>query len=496
MQKKAKLYYEEKKKKLPDYQQRNVTESILDINEIKNIHLTGICGTAMGSLAKLFRDANYEVTGSDKTCYPPMDQIIANLGINISSDFNEQNLNKKDLIIIANMFGPDNIEAKYSRENNLPELSMPEAIRQFFINSKESIVIAGTHGKTTTTGIMVHVFKEGETNPSYLIGGVLKDSKDSAFYNKESKHFIIEGDEYDTSYFDKSPKFLHYMPKTAIITSVELDHIDIYNDIEDYRNAFKFLIDEVADDGHIFICGEDSGANSLKEEYIDNEKILQYGFSENFDLYAKDINIKDDYQEFKVFFKGKDYGIFLTPLFGKYNILNCLAVIGTSLTYGLEIESIKKGIYSFSGMKRRQEVFADKNGIILIDDFAHHPTAVEKTLNGIKDKYSGHRIIAVFEPRSNSSRSKIFEEEYKKSFSSADIVIISTPKHKEGYIPDDLMDTTKVVDEISKTKQAFCVNGADEAVKILKGTIKEKDIVVVMSNGSFDGIHEKISNII
>lgn len=496
MQKKAKLYYEEKKKKLPDYEQRNVAEAILDIHKVKNIHLTGICGTAMGSLAKLFRDAQYEVTGSDKTCYPPMDKIIVDLGIYLSGDFNEQNLKEKDLIIIANMFGPDNTEAKYSRENHLPELSMPEAIRQFFIHDKESIVIAGTHGKTTTTGIMVHVFKECKADPSYLVGGVLKGSENSALYNKNSKHFIIEGDEYDTSYFDKSPKFLHYMPKIAIITSVELDHIDIYTDIEDYRNAFTFLIGEVANDGYIFVCGEDSGAHSLTKENTGDTRILRYGFSEDFDLSAREIHITDGHQEFKVFFKDKEYGTFLTPLFGRYNILNCLAVIGVSLICGLDVTSIKRGIHSFSGMKRRQEVFAEKNGITLIDDFAHHPTAVEKTLHGIKDKYAGRRIIAVFEPRSNSSRSKIFEEEYKKSFSAADIVMISAPKQKEGYVPDGLMDTVKVIDEISKTKQAFFVHGADEAVLILKETIQKGDIIVVMSNGSFDGIHEKISAIL
>lgn len=492
MKERAKIYYEAKKKKLSDYELRKIEEIPFDIEKIKKIHLSAVCGTAMGSLAKLFKDGGYEISGSDKACYPPMDNVIKNLGVDLALEFKENHIENADITIIGNMLPAQNIEAKYARENKKLQLSMSDAINNFFIKDKKSIVITGTHGKTTTTGLCINTFLETGIKPSYLVGGVMKNTDDSAKYDENSKYFIIEGDEYDTAYFDKSPKFLHYKPDISVITSIELDHIDIYESLEDYTNAFRFLIEETSTEGKIFICDEDFGARMLADEYKNDSRILKYGLSESCDIFAKNIEITDLGQTFEVIFMDKNYGEFSTPLFGTYNLLNSLAVAGIAILENIEIEKIKNALISFKNMKRRQEVFAEKNGIIFIDDFAHHPTAVTKTLRGIKEHYKDKRIVALFEPRSNTSRSKMFEEEYGLSFKDADLVVISAPKEKEGYNPEAFMDMEKVINEINKYTEAYSVSNSNEVLKLIKPKLKSGDVVVIMSNGSFDGIHQKL----
>lgn len=492
MKPKARTYYEAKKSLLPDASDRSFQRKEIDPSAIHTVHITGICGTAMGSTAKLFSDAGFNVSGSDTGCYPPMSDIIKELGITFHEGFNEKHVVNKDLVIVANMFGPDNIEGAYVRTHERPQMSIGEALGVFFIENKTAIVIAGTHGKTTTTGLMTHVFQHSGQLPSYLVGGVMKNTNKSAQYYHDSKHFIIEGDEYDTAYFDKAPKFLHYKPKLVIITSIELDHIDIYKDIEDYTNAFRFLIEETKEDGVIFVCNEDSGARTLAKEYSYDKRIVLYGLDPSLSLYAKNIEVTPEGQTFEVVYNTISQGRYSVPLFGTYNLLNTLAVIGTALSEKIPPTLIQKALVTFEGLKRRQEIFGEKNGITVLDDFAHHPTAVIKTLKGIRDHYPNRRIVVFFEPRSNTSRSKIFEDEYSKSFHDADVVIISTPKQKDGYTPPEFMNTEHVVEKINLYTKAYGVSNAEEAITIGVPLLKKNDIVVVMSNGSFDGIHQKI----
>ncbi len=471
-------------------QRKNINE--IDFSKIKNIHIIGICGTLMASIASLLIKKGFIVTGSDKACYAPMSDILKELNIE-TLPFDIKNLENKDLYIIGNVCAPNNIEAAHLREEKKPYFSVGEIINHFFIEDKTSIVIAGTHGKTTTTSLAISTVE----NASYLVGGVVKEKNNSSFYDKTSKYFIIEGDEYDTAYFDKRPKFLHYKPNITVITSIELDHIDIYNDLEDYKQAFKYLIEETKD--CIIACIDDENVKVLikeyQEKYKDIKKIITYGFSDNADIkIEKIINDKEGQEIYLKYNSKKDD--FKINMFGEYNALNAVAIYAVQRFLNLDINNFKTKIQNFQGAKRRQEVFAIKNNITIIDDFAHHPTAVYKTLKGMRERFSDKNIIAIFEPRSNSSRAKMFENEYIESFDFANKVYISSPtEKKEGYNPENFIDIKYIENEINK-KGIYCkaLHNADEIIDEIKGKLKEGDILVVMSNGDFDNIHNKLLN--
>jgi UDP-N-acetylmuramate: L-alanyl-gamma-D-glutamyl-meso-diaminopimelate ligase len=470
---------------------RNTT---FDLDSVKRVHITGICGTATASLAKLLVDQGITVTGSDLACYPPMSTVLSDMNISVQP-YDIEHVKDADLVITANMSSPTNVEAAYCRDHHITNLSMSEAIREFAIRDKKSIVVAGTHGKTTTTGIAIHVLEQLGLHPSFLVGGVQQSSGESALYNSESNYFVIEGDEYDTAYFDKSPKFLHYKPFYTIITSIELDHIDIYADFEDYMNSFRFLIEATDPNGTIVMCVDDAGVQKLYDEYKDDKRIITYGTGNNAIMTLKNITTTSDGESAELYKNNEKVATLALPMFGAYNILNALAVYTVVTTIGTTSEETVNAFKNFKGMKRRQEIFGEKNGITVIDDFAHHPTAVNKTLLGIKERFSGHRIVALFEPRSNSSRSKQFEEEYMHSFDAADIIVFSTPQQKEGYNPEEFMDIDLVVKSLQdQGKEVYGVGHADEAINVLGPIVRPDDIIVVMSNGSFDGIHQKLLN--
>lgn len=488
----------------------DLAESIKE-NKIKKVHITGVCGKATSSLAGLFAESGYEVSGSDVGCYPPASDLIDELNIKFYEGFSVEHLKDKDLTIIANMFGPDNEEAAFARTENLPQLSMPEAITEFFIKDKTSIVITGTHGKTTTTGFAAHVFIQAKRNPGFLVGGVAVPTKEgiqetsfsagvSGLKSEQqviSKHFIIEGDEYDTSYFDKSPKFLLYKPKIAVVTSLEFDHADIYKDFEEYKQSFIFLAEEMPKDGLLILNGDSPEVRKLAKHT--EAKVLYYGLNEGADITAKDISVDELGQHFTIVYKGQDLGRFSITLFGKYNIANALGVSAIALHEGFSADELRDGLKTFLGMKRRQEIRAVINEITIIDDFAHHPTAVIETLGGIRERFPSQRIIALFEPRSNTSRKKMFEHPYGKAFESADALYLSMPALRHNDNPADFIDGNVVIyDAINLGKEngrdfkAFCVGNGDEALEKLIPELRSGDVVVIMSNGSFDGIHEKL----
>lgn len=492
--------------------------------EIKKVHISGVCGKATSSLAGLFAEEGYEVSGSDVGCYPPASDLIERLNIKFYEGFSEENVKDKDLTVIANMFGPENIEVAYVRDNNLLQLSMSEAIREFFIKDKTAIVICGTHGKTTTTGLCSHVFLSAKQNPGFLVGGVavptsngitetsfsagvvmaLKDNSQEADSSSReqhlpaSKHFIIEGDEYDTAYFDKSPKFLHYKPKLTVVTSLEFDHADIYSDFDEYKKSFVFLAEETAaakDGGLLVLNGDSNEVRSLAKHTTAD--VLYYGFEAGNDVTAKDIIVDDKGQTFTLVYKGGEMGTLQVKLFGKYNLANTLAVIAVSLDQGLSFDQIKTGLATFNGMKRRQEIRAVVNGITVIDDFAHHPTAVRETLGGIREHFPTNRIFAIFEPRSNTSRKKMFEQDYGTAFSKVDGLVLSMPELRHNDNPADFIDGNVVVETskstaINKDFYAVCVANGHEAIEKIAAKAAPGDVLVIMSNGAFDGIHEKL----
>lgn len=488
--------------------------------EIKKVHITGVCGKATSSLAGLFAEEGYEVSGSDIGCYPPASDLIERLNIKFYEGFSEDNVKDKDLTIVANMFGPDsNPEVSYVRENNLPQLSMSEAIAEFFIKDKTSIVICGTHGKTTTTGLCAHVFLNAGRNPGFLVGGVAVPTsngitetsfsagiKDKNGTLPESKHFIIEGDEYDTAYFDKAPKFLHYKPKVVVVTSLEFDHADIYSDFDEYKKSFVFLAEEVApvtEGGLLVLNGDSDEVRNLAGHTKAN--VLYYGFGDTNDVTAKDVVVDAKGQSFTLVYKGDSLGEMNIQLFGKYNLANTLAVIAVSLHQGLSFDEIKNGLATFNGMKRRQEIRAVVNGITVIDDFAHHPTAVRETLGGIREHFPSNRIFAIFEPRSNTSRKKMFEQDYGNAFSKVDGLVLSMPELRHNDNPADFIDGNVVVETatqigistaLNKDFYAVCVKNGHEAIEKIAAKAMPGDVLVIMSNGSFDGIHEKLISVL
>lgn len=445
---KAQKYYLNKLKSLPDADDRIFERpGIKDVSAIKSVHIIGVCGIAMGSLAGLFKDDGYQVSGSDQGCYPPMSDMLEKLKIKVYQRFEPR---PADAIIIGNAIRPDNPEAVFARENNLIQLSLPEAIKLFFLKNRRSLVVAGTHGKTTTSSLLVHVLEELGENPGYLIGGVIKN-KDTGFALGSGKYFILEGDEYDTAYFDKSPKFLNYAADAAIITSIEFDHADIYENQEDYNQAFKFFTEQTDK-----IIGPNLKISNIRGQYFDWR------------------HIKDIY----------------LPLWGDYNISNAVAVLELCSAEGLDIERAAKALASFAGVKRRQEIIGEIKGITIIDDFAHHPTEVKATIIGIRNRFSDKRLIVFFEPCSNTSRRKLFEDDYGKSFAQADLVYIKSPPFRHNDKKDNFIDIEKVVKNIGDMAYAF--SSVDELLNSALKELKENDIILIMSNSSFDGIQQKL----
>ena len=456
---------------------------------IKNVYLIGICGTGMGSLAGLFQEAGFSVSGSDEAIYPPMSTRLEEMGIHLKQGFSETHLAPAPhLTIIGNSCTPTHIEATFVRENALPQLNFPEALRHFFIKNRRSLVVTGTHGKTSTTGLLAHVFRSAQKDPGFLVGGVLvKDNR--SFAVGTGNWFITEGDEYDSSYFDKQPKMWHYKPTVAIITSMEFDHADIYDDWDMYRQAFEHFAGMISNCA--VICGDHAPVLALKP-FIQC-KTLTYGLGKENQITAKDVKTIDGGQTFRLIANGESKGVFFLPLSGKHNLVNALGVCAVALHEGLSVAEIGVGLSTFGGMKRRQEVVGIANDIVVIDDFAHHPTAVKETIAAIKQKYPSRRVVAVFEPRSNSSRRKVFEKPYAKAFKKADVVFLSSPPFRHNDHTEDFMNPYVIAESLGKKGIPVSVHpDAQALLQDLSVLVKPKDVVLIMSNGSFGGIHKKL----
>ncbi len=368
-------------------------------------------------------------------------------------------------------------------------------VKGAFIRGRRSLVVAGTHGKTTTTSIAAWVMNQGRLNPSFLIGGVAQNFNTS-FRVTNSEYFIIEGDEYDTAYFDKGPKFMHYLPELAIVNNIEFDHADIYADIAAVKLAFRRLMNLVPGNGRL-IAGWDSPhvrdvVASMGQKLF--TQLDTFGSSDDAKWQVRDVEYSRESSRFKVFCAGKDWGEFHTPLLGHFNLLNCLAVIVAADAWGIERKIIADALATFQNVRRRAEVKGEERGVTVIDDFAHHPTAVRETLRGIRDRYAGRRLIAVFEPRSWSSRLAVFQDEYAEAFSAADYVIIAKVFDSQKVTEKGrMLDTEKLVEDISqREKPALALSGAEQIIKHLLPHLRSADVVAIMSNGGFGGIHDKL----
>jgi len=458
-----------------------------------HIHLIAICGVGMASLAGLLHSHGYRVTGSDQNVYPPMSTFLERLGIPVLSGFREEHLKERpQLVVIGNAVSRNNPEVEAVLRVGIPYISFPQALGRFLIGSKRSIVIAGTHGKTTTTALMAWVLNQAGWEPSFFIGGMPVDF-DSGFHRGGEKWVVLEGDEYDSAFFDKGPKFLHYKPEKVILTSLEFDHADIYRDLEHLKGAFQRLMEMIPPTGTLLVCNEYEAAREIA--VFARCPVMFYGGGDPSGWEARNLRVQSGQSVFEPCFKGRSEGMVRTQLLGRHNVSNALAVYAMSRELGIEAEILKDSLATFSGVKRRQEVKGEVRGITVIDDFAHHPTAVRETIEAVRAGYPGRRLWAVFEPRSNTSRRRIFAHEFPQALSGADRVVLAGLYQPEKIPERDRLSVEEVVREINRLSgdsRAVFIEKTQEIPVYVAAEADTGDVILVMSNGGFDGVQERI----
>jgi UDP-N-acetylmuramate: L-alanyl-gamma-D-glutamyl-meso-diaminopimelate ligase len=461
------------------------------MNTTSKYYLIGICGTAMASLAGMLQAKGCVVEGSDSDVYPPMSDFLDRLGIRVYNGYKAENLamSKPDVVVVGNALSRGNPEVEAVLDSNIRYASMAETVKELFIRGKNSIVISGTHGKTTTTAMMAWMLEQAGRQPSFLVGGIAENFGKS-FQIADGPDFVIEGDEYDTAFFDKGPKFFHYLPRLAMIKNIEFDHADIYADLEALKTSFRRLINIVPKSG-LIIAGVDS---PVVRELIPAafSRVATVGI-DNGDWRAKNIESSEGGMVFDVTNGETQVGRFSIPMLGTFNVRNALDVIVASKELGLDNKAIQAGLSSFKSVKRRLELKGEANNIRVYDDFAHHPTAVLETLRAVRQQYPQDRIWAIFEPRSNTCRRRIFENDFIKSFDPADNAVVARVFGASKLAPEDQLSPDRVVEGIrARGKTAVTFDTTAEIVDFVAGQAVAGDHVVVMSNGGFDGIHGKL----
>lgn len=459
---------------------------------VQSVYLIGICGTGMGSLAGLFEQAGCRVCGSDRAAYPPMSTRLTEAGITVFEGYDPARLDPApDLVVVGNACIPTHVEATYARKHRLVQQSLPEALAHFFIRDRRSLVVAGTHGKTTTTGMLVHVLRKAGLDPGFLVGGVMANGNVN-YSVGTGTHFVVEGDEYDSAYFDKRPKFMHYRPTSAIVTSIEFDHADIYDGWEDYREAFRAFARLVPDGGLLALCGDAPAVRALAAGT--GARVRCYGLDGPAnDVTARNVQPFSGGQRFTLVVEGEDRVAVTLPMSGRHNLLNALAVCTVALDEGLAPAQLAHGFGTFKGMRRRQEVRGEIGGVLVLDDFAHHPTAVRETIHAVRQRWPDRRLVAVFEPRSNSSRRKMFETPYAEAFDRADLAFLSAPPFRHNDDVERFMDARVVVQTVTRRGvPAFVYPDADALLPPLLEHLRPGDIVLIMSNGSFGNLHARL----
>jgi UDP-N-acetylmuramate: L-alanyl-gamma-D-glutamyl-meso-diaminopimelate ligase len=461
-----------------------------------HFHLIGICGTAMASLAGMLQARGHHVTGSDQNVYPPMSMMLQQLGIAVAHGFKRENVTPTpDCVIVGNAIPRGNPEVEETLRRKLLYRSQAEMVKEEFIRGRHSLAVAGTHGKTTTTSIAAWVMNEGGLDPSFLIGGVAQNFG-SSFRVTGSDYVIIEADEYDTAYFDKGPKFMHYLPELAIVNNIEFDHADIYRDLDAVKLAFRRFMNLVPENGRLIAGWDSPNVRAVVESFGERlfTRLETFGTGSDAKWQVRNMDFSSGMSHFEVLRDKELWGEFQTPLLGEFNLLNCLAVIVAADAWGVSKEKIRSALASFKNVKRRAEVRGEERGVVVIDDFAHHPTAVRETLRALRARYQDRRLIAVFEPRSWSSRLAVFQDDYANAFASADYVVIAAVFDSQKVTEKGrALDTRALIDAISRQgKPALALPDADQIVARIVPELRSGDVVAIMSNGGFGGIHEKI----
>jgi len=468
------------------------------MNDRKHIHLIGICGTAMASLAGMLKRRGFCVTGSDAAAYPPMSEFLAGLGIPVAQPFDVRNLEPlPDLVVVGNAISRGNVELEQLLDRRIPFCSLPKLLHEEFLRGEEVLVVAGTHGKTTTTSMLAWIFHTAGLQPSFLIGGIAENFG-SSFHLGEGKHFILEGDEYDTAFFDKGPKFLHYFPDTVILTSVEFDHADIYKDLDAVETAFKRLVNLIPRRGRIVAFDgvtEESAESASLERCLSKAfcPVERYGAGTRADWRIENMKLGASGTSWSVLHNGQAWADLEFSLAGEYNVWNATAAAAMAAAYGISKEDIATALKTFKSVKRRLEVKAQVDGITIIDDFAHHPTAIAGTLKALRARYAGARLWAILEPRSNTLRRRVLQADLARSLALADEVIVAGVFRSDAVPENERLELPELAADIQKHgTHARLIGDADEIVLTIAPEMRSGDVVAILSNGGFGGIYEKL----
>jgi UDP-N-acetylmuramate: L-alanyl-gamma-D-glutamyl-meso-diaminopimelate ligase len=459
---------------------------------VAHIHLIGVCGTAMATLAALLKHRGHDVSGSDEHVYPPMSDFLAAEEIVVLEGYRPEHVaTRPDLVVVGNAISRGNAELEAVLDQGIRYASMAETIRDQWLWDAQSIVIAGTHGKTTTTALTGWLLTAAGADPTVLIGGIARNfGSDGASYRVgKGASFVIEGDEYDSAYFDKTAKFLKYLPDIAVINNIEFDHADIYADLDEVRLAFRRLVNLVPKRG-LTLLGVDSPDAAALVPHA-RSRVETFGLSNGADWRAEDIRIAQG-TTFRVTHRNENLGEFVMPLLGEHNVRNALVAVAIGVDLGVDLERLRQGLADFKGVKRRLEVVGEARGITIYDDFAHHPTAVDETLKALRRAAPDQRIWAIFEPRSASSCRRIFQDDFGRAFAGADEVVIASV-FRSSLPPEERLSESQLVDDLTaKRVHARHLPGVDAIVSTVAAEARPGDLIVVMSNGGFGGIHRKL----
>ena len=465
----------------------------MTMNGALRIHLVAICGVGMAPLAVMLKRAGHVVTGSDRGVFPPMSDVLAAAGIDVAEGFSAERLEsmRPDLVIVGNAVTRSNDEAAAVERIGLRRMSFPEALRAFFLEGNRSLVVAGTHGKTTTTGMLATALEAAGERPGYLIGGLIRDLGEFARPGSGG-YFVVEGDEYDTAYFDKQPKFLHYAPYGVIVTSIEFDHADIYRDLDHVKSAFSRLGALVPADGPLVAYGDSENVRSV---FDGGPRRSFYGIAQGNDWRAESVSKDARGARFVATYRGGHEAHVGLALHGEMNVLNALAAYALCRELGVASAGVLDALASYRGATRRQEILGEVGGVTVVDDFAHHPTAVAATLAAIRDRFPERRLCAVFEPRSNTTRRAVFQDRYAAALAAADVVALSAVYRKENdpLTPEQMLSTERLITDLcARNVAAWSAAGPDDILERLARDVEPGDVVVCMSNGSFGNLPRRL----
>jgi UDP-N-acetylmuramate: L-alanyl-gamma-D-glutamyl-meso-diaminopimelate ligase len=461
---------------------------------MKRVHLIGICGTAMGTLAALLKHRGFDVRGSDQAIYPPMSDFLAAEGIPILEGYKAEHIDDTlDVVVVGNAISRGNPELEQVLDRKMRHVSLPEALREHFLWDARSVVIAGTHGKTSTTSLTGWLLTHGGVDPTVFVGGIARNfgtGGSSYRVGAPTAPFVLEGDEYDSAFFDKTAKFLKYLPDIAVINNIEFDHADIYKDLDAVRFAFQRLVNLVPRRGLTLLGIDSPDAAALASRAF--SRVQTFGTSPDAEWRGGEIAVNNGITSFRVQHNGRDEGTFSMSLVGAHNVRNALAAIAVGRECGIAIDTLREGLAAFAGVKRRLEIVGTRRDIVVYDDFAHHPTAVAETLSALRGAQPGRRIWAIFEPRSASSCRRVFQEDFARAFAPADEVVVASV-FRSTLPPEERLSEDQLVSDLARGgTSARHLPDVDTIVAAVTGEAQPGDLIVVMSNGGFGGIHRKL----